>query len=268
MTVYEGDIVTCDNNNSIYKYLVEDKGKILYVGEKLPEEYKKSEKIILGAKALLPSFCDTHIHYSSYSLFASLPDIRGLKSIDEILQFLKESEKTNKLNFILSFGASAHGVAEKRLILKEEIDKIFPDKPVMIIKYDGHACIVNGRMLEVLPDKIKSIRGFHFDTGELNQEAFFFATDFITGKIPTLNLIGNMVKGIDRLAEKGIGMIHTVEGVGFPKDMDVDLAVTLAKGLRNPFQMRIFFQTMDILKVTKRKLPRIGGCFATALDGC
>ena len=25
---------------------------------------------------------------------------------------------------------------------------------------------------------------------------------------------------------------------------------------------------MDIKKVLKRKLPRVGGCFATALDGC
>jgi len=32
--------------------------------------------------------------------------------------------------------------------------------------------------------------------------------------------------------------------------------------------MRLFFQTMDTAKVLKRKLPRIGGCFATALDGC
>jgi len=30
----------------------------------------------------------------------------------------------------------------------------------------------------------------------------------------------------------------------------------------------VFFQTMDVGKVLKRKLPRIGGCFATALDGC
>ena len=35
-----------------------------------------------------------------------------------------------------------------------------------------------------------------------------------------------------------------------------------------PEEFSIYFQTMDVKKVLKRKLPRIGGCFATALDGC
>ena len=90
----------------------------------------------------------------------------------------------------------------------------------------------------------------------------------MTKSIPALTLVKNMISGIDAMAEKGIGMMHTVEGVGFPKDLDVDLAMILARGLRNPLQSRIFFQTMDTSKVLKRKLPRIGGCFATALDGC
>jgi len=50
--------------------------------------------------------------------------------------------------------------------------------------------------------------------------------------------------------------------------MDVDIARLLAKSLKNPFQSRIFFQTRTVSKVQKRKLPRIGGCFETALDGC
>jgi len=35
-----------------------------------------------------------------------------------------------------------------------------------------------------------------------------------------------------------------------------------------PQTIRIFFQTMDVEKVTKRKMKRIGGCFELALDGC
>ena len=65
-------------------------------------------------------------------------------------------------------------------------------------------------------------------------------------------------------------MIHTTEGIGFPKDLDVTLVSMLAKARSriSQFQTRLFFQTMAVEKVMKRKLPRIGGCFATALDGC
>jgi predicted amidohydrolase YtcJ len=70
------------------------------------------------------------------------------------------------------------------------------------------------------------------------------------------------------MAKKGISLVHPAEGVGFLLDLDVDLVRLLARGLSNPFQFRVFFQTMETKKVLKRKLPRIGGCFATALDGC
>jgi len=77
-----------------------------------------------------------------------------------------------------------------------------------------------------------------------------------------------MLAGIDTLAGYGIGLVHSVTGIGFPADMDVTLESMFARGLANPLAYRVFFQTMDVGKVQKRKLPRIGGCFATALDGC
>jgi predicted amidohydrolase YtcJ len=76
-----------------------------------------------------------------------------------------------------------------------------------------------------------------------------------------------MLKAVDDLADKGIGLMHTVSGVGFPMDLDVTMETFFAKGLNTGFQSRVFFQTMDIAKVKKRRLHRIGGCFATALDG-
>ena len=55
MRVFHGSIITCDRNNSVYKYLVEDKGRILFTGDDLPEKYSKSKnKIELGERALLP----------------------------------------------------------------------------------------------------------------------------------------------------------------------------------------------------------------------
>lgn len=42
----------------------------------------------------------------------------------------------------------------------------------------------------------------------------------------------------------------------------------MLRGITNGMQMRVFMQTLDVNKAVKRKLPRIGGCFETALDGC
>lgn len=48
-------------------------------------------------------------------------------------------------------------------------------------------------------------------------------------------------------AEKGIGMIHSVSGVGYTLDLDVDMEHWFAKGLNNGLQLRVYFQTMDVL---------------------
>jgi predicted amidohydrolase YtcJ len=84
--------------------------------------------------------------------------------------------------------------------------------------------------------------------------------------MPTL--IGNMSAAFDKLTANGVGLIHAAEGVGFPGDMDVTLFSAMARGQKSGFQTRLVFQTIDLDKVAKRKLSRVGGCFAAALDGC
>ncbi|MCJ7735270.1 MAG: amidohydrolase family protein, partial [Anaerolineales bacterium] len=99
---------------------------------------------------------------------------------------------------------------------------------------------------------------------------YFEGIDYATSLVPPLDLVNSILNGYNLLAENGIGVIHATEGIGFPNDLDITLVSMIAKArtVKNRFQTRLFFQTMDIEKVQKRKLPRIGGCFTTALDGC
>jgi len=268
MKTYEGAIICCDRESHVYRYLVEDKGRILHVGNGLPEAYQGATREILGEKALLPCFGDTHLHFASYALFHAGLDVRDARSLPEMCGQIQKFTAENSDRIIMGFGASAHAVREKRLISRAEIDQASPDRAVFIVKYDGHACILNSRMIAMLPDRMKSLRGWHEETGEMNQEAFFAATDFITKKVSLPRTLRNMLRAADDMAEKGIGMMHTVSGVGFPLDLDVTVETILGKGLDSGFQTRLFFQTMNVDKIRKRKLPRVGGCFATALDGC
>jgi len=268
MKVFEGTIITCDDNNTIANYLVEDKGRIVFVGDKLPAKYENSIKTNLGKKALLPSFADSHMHFASFAIFNAGLNVMNARSNKEILKMLAEYVKGNTDNIIIVFGASPYSVEERHLISREELDSVCSDKPIMVVKYDGHACIINSALLNKVKDTVSNLRGYHEESGEMQQEAFFAASNFITSSVSPLKLVQNMKKAVDYIASKGIGMIHTVSGVGFPKDLDVDLERWVGKGLTNGFQIRVFFQTMDVKKVLKRKLERIGGCFATALDGC
>jgi len=193
-------------------------------------------------------------------------DLRAAPDIDASVLIVRNFAAERRDKILIGFGASAHSVAEGRLIERADLDKACPDRPVFIVKYDGHAAIVNAALLALLPEKIKSVRGFAPETGLLTQEAFFRVTDFVTGTVSLPATLSGMLRAVDAMAEKGVGMIHSVTGVGFPADLDVTLESIFARGLRNELPYRVFFQTMDTAKALKRKLPRIGGCFATALQ--
>ena len=45
MRLYEGNILTCDKENRIAHYLLEDQGKILYCGDELPAGCVAAERV-------------------------------------------------------------------------------------------------------------------------------------------------------------------------------------------------------------------------------
>lgn len=268
MNVYKGDILTVNEHNDVFKYLVEDAGRILYVGDDLPKEYEIDNFFDLGDKALIPAFVDTHQHFASFSTFHAGLNVMDAENNKQIQQMVKDFVIKSSAKTLIAFGASPYSVEEGRLISRAELDEVCPDKEIMVVKYDGHACIINSKLLNKLEKKIEDLRGFHPDSGEMNQEAFFAVSDYITGALSITDLFKNMQAAVDYQASKGIGMIHTASGVGFPGNFDITIEKIFAKSLRNGFQIRVFPQSLDIKTATKRKLPRIGGCFECALDGC
>ena len=268
MKVYHGNILTVNKNNDVVSYLVEDRGKIVFTGNTLPEKYAHSEVIDLENKALIPPFADTHQHLASFSAFHAGLNVMEAASNGEILEMVRNFAANAEGKTLIAFGASPYSVQEGRLVSREELDSVTFGKPLFMVKYDGHACVVNTALLKKLPRKIRKLRGYHPDSGEMNQEAFFAVSDYITNSLSIPELIGNMQKAVDFEASRGIGLIHSVSGVGFLLNMDISMESWFARSLQNGLQLRIFAQSMNVGTAKARNLPRIGGCFACALDGC
>ena len=198
----------------------------------------------------------------------ALENLQEASSNEEILSMVCKYAASAKSKMLVAFGASPYSVVEGRLVTREELDSVCPDKPFMMVKYDGHACVVNTPLLKMLKDKLKELRGYHPESGEMNQEAFFVVSDHMSSSLSIPELIGNMQRAMDHMASRGIGLVHTVSGIGFPKDMDISLEQWVGRSAQSGFQLRVFPQSLDVSVALSRGLPRIGGCFATALDGC
>ena len=268
MRCFEGNILTVNSNNDVCRYLIEDQGKIVFVGDELPDPYRNIQKVSLGKKALIPAFADTHQHFASFAAFHAGLNIMDTESNVQISAMVREFAGKSKAKTLIAFGASPYSVVERRLINREELDAVCSDKEIMVVKYDGHACIVNSKLLKRMESKVSSLRGYHPDTGEMNQEAFFEFSNYISNSLSIPELFKNMQQAVDFMASKGIGCVHTVSGVGFAGNLDISMEKVFAKGLNNGFQLRVFPQSLNIKVAKSRKLPRIGGCFECALDGC
>ncbi len=267
MQVFENaTFISCEDHNRLFKYLVTDAQRIVYSGDELPERYAHYTRTDLAGACVVPAFADTHNHFASFSLINNGLDCRDARDLsdqaDIISSYLRQNpdEKT-----ILGFGCSAHTLKERRLPERSDLDRV-TDRPMLIVKYDGHAAVGNSALIKTLPKRVTSAGGFDEKSGWFYQDSFYKATDHLTKAVSPLQFVNNLIGGADYMARQGIGLVHTMDGVGFPLDMDVDMMRFASRGL--PQQFRVYFQTMNVKKVLRRKMTRIGGCFLTALDGC
>lgn len=261
-----GHFISCDDENSCFSVMVIDHDKIVYTGDTVPESYSECPTVDMHGHTIVPAFSDTHMHFESFALFRTTVDVRDAKNFEEMGQMLRAWTNAHpKAKFLPAYGCSAHTVEEKRLPEMKDLDAM-TELPLLIVKYDGHAAVANSALIDLFPLEVLSDPGFDSSTGWLYQNAFYKGVNFITQKVSPITLLQGMQEAADTLAEKGIGYIHTVEGVGYKNDIDIDTINIVRKGL--PQKFTVFFQTMDVDKVVKRKMTHIGGCFSLALDGC
>ena len=200
----------------------------------------------------------------SYAVLSMALDISNIKSNAEIKELIR---KRNSKKTVFAFGANKTKVTEQTFITKEDLDEVCPNVYAVLITSDGHGMIVNSKALRSLPQSIKTTRGYNPDSGLIINEAFYVAVSALSKLLPKKDIIASFANAIDRMAKRGIGHFVCCVGSSFPKDIDVNLFIWAAKGQRSGVQMRIMYQTFNVDKVTKRGLPRLGGCFECALDG-
>ena len=257
MQVFHGKIITCDENNTIASYLVEKEGRIAFIGDELPAQYELVPPVELGDNVVIPAFVDTHNHYSSYAVLHKFVPIKDTDSNKAILEQLRSYAQKSREPIIVGFGASEFAVSEGYLILKEQLDEICPDKPLCLIKHDAHSGVVNSVFIDAIRNKAVTLRGYNEETGEMTQEAFRAVAEYVFKGFSTRRVIDAMVETTDFLASKGIGMFCSASGIGFIRDYDYDMEKSVAKGIDNGIQMRVAFQTNDILRSTKRDMKRV-----------
>lgn len=150
LIVHNAVLYTVNEQFSIAEAFAVKEGKILEVGtsEDILKKYK-GEKLDAGGKAVYPGFIDGHSHFYSYGEGLQHAGLVGTKSWDEILEKLKVFSLENPEGWIIGRGWDQNDWAVKEFPDNIELNKLFPGRPVILSRIDGHAAIANKAALDL-----------------------------------------------------------------------------------------------------------------------
>ena len=189
LVVYNANVYTVDKAFSMSESFAVKDGKILETGrsENIRKKYKASGELNAEGKFIYPGFIDGHAHFYGYGQGLQNADLVGTKSWDEILKKLSDFAVENKEGWIVGRGWDQNDWADKEFPDNQKLNELFPDRPVLLSRIDGHAAIVNQAAFDAAGIKgAQSMTGGEIETkdGKLTGILIDNAIDRVTAKIP------------------------------------------------------------------------------------
>jgi predicted amidohydrolase YtcJ len=127
-------------------------GKIVAAGNnaEITRSYTSDIFLDLDKKPVYPGFIDAHCHFYGYGLgLLKRANLMGTQSFEEILEIMKaHHEKFPSAYWIEGRGWDQNNWPEKAFPVNDKLNDLFPDNPVVLIRVDGHAAIVNDKALQ------------------------------------------------------------------------------------------------------------------------
>ncbi len=144
-------VYSVDSNFRIAESFAVRDGKFLATGtnKEIENSYHSDKVYDMGGKAVYPGFYDAHCHFAGYAGNLRKADLTGTTSFNEVCSRLVENQKINPSAWALGRGWDQNDWTVKKFPDRAELDRLFPDKPVYLIRIDGHAAIVNGVALKM-----------------------------------------------------------------------------------------------------------------------
>ncbi|MEO8853661.1 MAG: amidohydrolase [Ginsengibacter sp.] len=151
LLVYNATVYTVNKQFSKAEAVAVDNGKIIAIGstKTLKEQFDANEKIDAKGKFIFPGFIDAHSHFFDYGLGLQQADLVGTKSWTEVLDRLETFSKKHPEGWLIGNGWDQNDWPEKNFPDNQKLNEMFPDRPVILSRIDGHAAIANEKALEI-----------------------------------------------------------------------------------------------------------------------
>lgn len=190
LLIYNAKVYTVDSAFSIAEAIVIREGKILATGKAidLQSSFEATESIDAEGKFVYPGFIDAHCHFYRYGLGLQRLDLTGTKSWEEILHHLSDFSKSSSAGeWIIGRGWDQNDWNVKEFPTNTKLNELYPDRPVILTRIDGHAAIVNQKAIELAGIKAGPITGGEVElkNGKLTGILIDNAMDLAYAAIPS-----------------------------------------------------------------------------------
>lgn len=189
LIIFNAKIYTVDSAFSSAEAMAIKDGRILGTGSTstITSQYTSEQSVDAQGKIIYPGFIDAHAHFYRYGLGLQTADLFGTTSWEEILDRLEKFAATNNNGWIIGRGWDQNDWAVKEFPSKELLDQRFPDRPVYLVRVDGHAAIANQKALGLAgaqPGRMVTGGTIETKNGKLTGLLIDNGMDIVSSKIP------------------------------------------------------------------------------------
>jgi predicted amidohydrolase YtcJ len=151
LLVFNATIYTVDSKFSTAEAMAVKDGKIVEIGKTadIQNKYDATQKLDAQGKFIYPGFIDAHAHFFGYGNSLQNADLVGTESWDAILEVLKTFSASHPDGWLIGRGWDQNDWPVKDFPTNDKLNELFPDRPVLLTRVDGHAAIANEKALEI-----------------------------------------------------------------------------------------------------------------------
>lgn len=148
LIIHNASIYTVNDDFERASAMAIKEGKFVAVGgDEILKEYTAAATLNVKGIPIYPGLIDAHCHFYSLGMGYDQADLRGAKSVDEIISRLKDLPNSANEKVVLGRGWDQNRWEVKEFPTKEALDTAFPDQLVVLERVDGHATYVNSNVL-------------------------------------------------------------------------------------------------------------------------
>ena len=191
LVVYNAKIYTVNDAFEMAEAMAVKDGKIVAVGttSDIKAKYEGETSIDAMGKPLYPGFIDAHAHFFGYAESLRNADLTNTKSWEGVLTKLQDFAKAEPEGWLIGRGWDQNDWPGQQFPTKERLDALFPDRPVLLTRIDGHAAIVNQKALTMAGiTKAYDLTGGEITVkdGKITGLLIDNAIDLVSSKVPDL----------------------------------------------------------------------------------